>query len=138
MVLSFMRFLWGLNHRLEATSRTMKRTLGVTALERMVLRMVGYHPGISAGQLAALLRLHPSSLTALLKRISRRGLVVRCADPRDARRALFTLTARGQEIDGARRGTVEEAVRAALESLPRRDVDTAAAVLDAITREMND
>jgi DNA-binding MarR family transcriptional regulator len=127
-----MRSLWGVNHALESTSRRMKTALGVTGPERMVLRLVGSYPGISAGELARILRVHPSTLTGLLKRLARRGLLVRKPDAADARRALFTLTARGLEIDGTRRGTVEAAVKAALASVPARDVRAAASVLDVL------
>jgi DNA-binding MarR family transcriptional regulator len=135
-VLSFLRVLWGLNHALESTSRRMKVRFGVTGPERMVVRLVGRHPGISAGDLARVLRVHPSTLTGLLKRLVRRGLLVRRHDPADARRALFTLTPRGRDVDRLRSGTVEAAVRVALASLPAREVRAAATVLDALARAM--
>jgi DNA-binding MarR family transcriptional regulator len=135
-VLSFMRTLWGVNHALESTSRRMKARLGVTGPERMILRLVGRAPGVAAGELARILRVHPSTLTGPLKRLVRRGLLVRRVDAADARRALFTLTARGETIDRTRRGTVEAAVRDALGTLPDRDVRVAAAVLDALARAM--
>ena len=135
-VLSFMRSLWGLNHALETTSRRMKAHLGVTGPERMVVRLVGRYPGISAGELARLMRVHPSTLTRLLKRLARRGLLTRRADASDARRALFMLTAAGESVDKVRRGTVEAAVSVALEALPSRDVLAAASVLDALAGAM--
>jgi len=131
-----MRSLWGVNHALESRSRRMKARIGVTGPERMVLRLVGRSPGIAAGELAGILRVHPSTLTGLLRRLGRRGLLVRRADTLDARRALFTLTPKGEAIDGLRRGTVEGAVRAALESLPDREVQVAASVLDTLARSM--
>jgi DNA-binding MarR family transcriptional regulator len=136
-VLSFLRSLWGVNHSLESTSRRMKARFGVTGPERMVVRLVGHYPGISAGELARVLRVHPSTLTAVMKRLVRRGLVLRRADAADARRALLTLTARGRVVDRLRSGTVEAAVRAALASLPAREVRGAAAVLDALARAMD-
>jgi DNA-binding MarR family transcriptional regulator len=135
-VLSFMRSLWGVNHALESTSRRMKAHIGVTGPERMVLRLVGRYPGIAAGELARILRVHPSTLTGLLKRLARRGLLVRRSDASDARRALFTLTAKGERVDELRRGTVEAAVRSALQSLPAREVNVAVSVLDALARAM--
>ncbi len=135
-VLEFLRALWALNHALESTSRRMKARLGVTGPERMVVRLVGRHPGIPAGELARTLRVHPSTLTGLLKRLVRRGLLSRSADSSDGRRALFTLTPEGAAIDRQRRGTVEAAVTAALQSLAERDVRAAAAVLDALAAAM--
>jgi DNA-binding MarR family transcriptional regulator len=135
-VLSFMRSLWGVNHALESASRRMKARIGVTGPERMILRLVGRAPGVAAGELARILRVHPSTLTGPLKRLVRRGLLVRRVDAADARRALFTLTARGETIDRTRRGTVEAAVRDALGTLPDRDVRVAAPPLDALARAM--
>jgi DNA-binding MarR family transcriptional regulator len=114
----------------------MKARLGVTGPERMILRLVGRSPGVAAGELARILRVHPSTLTGPLKRLVRRGLLVRRVDGADARRALFTLTARGETIDRMRRGTVEAAIRGALGTLPDREVRVAAAVLDALARAM--
>jgi DNA-binding MarR family transcriptional regulator len=136
-VLSFLRALWGLNHSLESTSRRMKARHGVTGPERMVVRLVGRYPGISAGDLARVLRVHPSTLTGLLRRLGARGLLVRRTDAADARRALFTLTAQGRAVDRLRSGTVEAAVRTALASLPARDVRAAATVLSALARAMD-
>ena len=135
-VLSFMRALWGVNHGLESTSRRMKSRLGVSGPERMVVRLVGFFPGISAGELAQIVRVHPSTLTGPLKRLSRRGLLARREDPADARRALFTLTPRGKAIDETRSGTVESAVTAALGGIAPGNVRAAMAVLDALSREM--
>lgn len=136
-VLSFMRALWGVNHGLESTSRRMKAALGVTGPERMVIRLVGRYPGISAGELARVLRVHPSTLTGLLKRLTRRGILVRSADSTDARRALFALGPKGAKIDKQRRGTVEAGVTAALEALPERDVRVALEVLDTLARALD-
>lgn len=136
-VLSFMRALWGVNHGLESVSRRMKRELGVTGPERMVIRLVGRYPGISAGELARVLQVHPSTLTGLLRRLAARALVVRRPDARDARRALFTLGAKGLAVDRQRRGTVEAAITSALQALPGREVRAALAVLDALARSMD-
>lgn len=135
-VLEFLRALWGVNHGLESTSRRMKSRLGVTGPERMVIRLVGRYPGVSAGDLARILRVHPSTLTGLLKRLARRGLLKRVADATDARRALFLLTTKGAAIDELRKDTVESAVKAALAALPARDVRVAAAVLERLNRTL--
>jgi DNA-binding MarR family transcriptional regulator len=135
-VLEFLRTLWALNHSLESTSRRMKTRLGVTGPERMVVRLVGRYPGISAGDLARILHVHPSTLTGLLKRLAARGVLSRRADVRDGRRALFSLTRRGSSIDGVKRGTAEAAIRSALGALAARDIQAAVAVLEELTRTL--
>src|SRR6266540_480401 len=93
-VLEFMRALWALDHALQSASKRMESRLGITAPQRLVVRIVGRFPGISAGEVAEILHVHPSTLTGVLKRLEGRGFVARRADPRDARRALLGLTAR--------------------------------------------
>src|SRR6516165_11555492 len=114
-VLDFMRALWALDHALQSASKRMETRLGVTAPQRLVVRIVGRFPGISAGEVAEILHVHPSTLTGVLKRLEARGIVSRRADPRDARRALLALTARGRELDRLRSGTVEAVVRRVLQ-----------------------
>jgi MarR family transcriptional regulator, organic hydroperoxide resistance regulator len=135
-VLEFLRVLWGLNHALESASRRMKSRLGVTGPERMVVRLVGRYPGVSAGELAHILRVHPSTLTGLLRRLVARGILTRRPDVRDRRRALFALTLRGAAVDSTQQGTVEASVKLALESLGPGDVGAAAEVLDAVARRL--
>src|SRR5215211_6021287 len=128
-VLEFMRLLWSIDHGLQTTSKRMEVTLGITGLQRMVLRLVGRLPRISAGRLARLLHVHPSTLTGVLKRLDEKALLVRGVDPLDARRALFTLTARGRALDVPATGTVEAAVQRALARISGAKIATAREVL---------
>jgi DNA-binding MarR family transcriptional regulator len=94
------------DHALQSTSKWMEVRLGITGPQRLVIRMIGCFPGISAGALANLLHVHPSTLTGVLRRLSDRGAIRRSTDPYDSRRALFWLTARGRRVDRLRSGTV--------------------------------
>jgi DNA-binding MarR family transcriptional regulator len=135
-VLDFMRMLWSVDHGLQTTSKRMESTLGVTGLQRMVIRLTGRFPGISAGHLARLLHVHPSTLTGVLKRLEDRQLVTRTSDPKDARRALFTLTNRGRSLDVPATGTVEAAVARALERAPQAKVNAARDILQTVSEEL--
>ena len=106
-ILQFMRLLWELVHRLEQTSKRMTATVGVTGPQRLTLRVIGLMPGMSAGELAHILHLHPSTVTGILRRLSDQGLITRVAAPGDRRRAVLRLTRRGQRANASRRGTVE-------------------------------
>jgi DNA-binding MarR family transcriptional regulator len=128
-VLDFMRMLWALDHALQQRSKQMLVELGVTGPQRLVLRVIGRFPGIAAGDIAATMHLHPSTLTGILQRLERQRLIERRRDPADRRRALFVLTARGKKIDALRRGTAESLVRRTLAALPRARVAAARAVL---------
>ncbi|WP_437616611.1 MarR family transcriptional regulator [Sorangium sp. So ce834] len=131
-VLDFMKLLWAVDHGLQSTSKRMEARMGVTGPQRLVIRIVGRYPGISAGQLAEIMQLHPSTLTGVLKRLQERGIIERRADPKDGRRALLGLTPRGRELDSLRTGTVEAAVRQALKAMPRRKLEAAQDVLAAV------
>ncbi len=111
--LQFMQGLWHLAHALQVRSRRMMRKLGITGPQRLVVRVIGQTPGIAPRDLATTLGLHPSTLTGVLARLARDGLIDRRADPEDGRRSQIWLTAAGRRIDRERRGTVEAAVRRA-------------------------
>lgn len=131
-----MQRMWNLVHALEVRSKRMAKTLGVTGPQRLVIRVVGRTPDATASDVAGLLGLHPSTLTGILKRLEEQGMLERRSDPEDRRRARFRLTARGLEVDRARRGTVEAAVRRAL---ARAGDDTAARamrMLELLTSEL--
>lgn len=135
-VLEFMRALWALDHALRSRSKWMKREVGVTGPQRLVLRIVGRVPGISAGSLAEALHVHPSTLTGVLDRLTKRRLVTRKQDPEDARRAVLYLTERGKTFDKVRAGTVEAAVLRVLSSVDPQDVVIAQRVLASLVKEL--
>jgi DNA-binding MarR family transcriptional regulator len=132
----FMRALWAVDHQLQSASKRLEASAGVTGPQRLVIRLVGRYPGSPAGQVSDLLHLHPSTLTGILKRLERGGLVARRPDPGDGRRALLFLTPRGQSIDAVRGGTVEAGVRRVLTRLPPRAVSAAREVLEALSEEL--
>lgn len=135
-MLHFMRLLWGLDHSLQTASKRMETKLGVTGPQRLVIRLVGRFPGISAGELAALQQVHPSTLTGVLRRLQRRGFIKRRPDPTDARRALLTLTAKGAKMNETKEGTVEQAIERALVNIPTEAVSGAHLAVSAIMTEL--
>src|SRR6185503_12359537 len=131
-----MRQLWDLDHRLQSASKGMAAALGVTGPQRLVVRMVGRFPNVSAGGLSELLHLHPSTLTGVLERLVDSGLLTRTRDPDDHRRSRFRLTDRGRAVDRQKTGTVEAAVRRALARVKARDLACAQDVLGEISRAL--
>jgi DNA-binding MarR family transcriptional regulator len=131
-VLRFMQVLWSVVHGLEQSSKRMATTLGVTGPQRLVLRLVGLQPGISAGELATILHVHPSTVTGVLRRLQAQGLLAREAAADDRRRAVLRLTARGRRVNEVRRGTIEYAIREAMQTIPSRDLASARRALAAI------
>ena len=135
-VLEFMRLLWGVDHGLQSTSKRMESTLGLTGPQRLVIRLVGRFPGITAGTLAQILHVHPSTLTGVLKRLEKRGLLERKSDPLDGRKALFALTDSGRTLDVPSEGTVESAVQRVLARMPRDRIVFTQEVLTALAEEL--
>jgi DNA-binding MarR family transcriptional regulator len=128
-VLDFMRLIWAVDHALQKASKRMKSNLGVTGPQRLVIRIVSRFPGMPAGRIAELLHVHPSTLTGVLKRLERRGLIRRRSDPKDGRRALFGITEKGRWVDAAAAGTVEAAVQGVLAGASARQIEGARELL---------
>ena len=135
-VLDFMRLLWAVDHSLQSASKRMEAAYGITGPQRLVVRIVGRFPGIAAGRVAEILHVHPSTLTGILKRLESRGILARKADPRDARRALFSLTPKGRKLDTLRTGAVEQAVRRVLAVDPAK-VAASQEILAALSHELD-
>ena len=134
--LQFMQRLWSLTHALEVRSKKMAKTLGVTGPQRLVIRLLGQTPGVAARDIAQTLGLHPSTLTGILARLEKQGLIRRKVDDNDRRRANFELTAAGRRIDKERKGTVEAAVRRALTRITPTVIANTAVLLAVLADEL--
>jgi DNA-binding MarR family transcriptional regulator len=135
-VLQFMQLLWAVVHGLDRKSKQMAGDVGVTGPQRLVLRLVGLFPGMSAGDLASVLRVHPSTLTGVLQRLVEQQLVARSGAPGDRRRAVLRLTKRGARVNAAQHGTVEAAIAQALEGVSDRDRMATRRVLERLAAHL--
>jgi DNA-binding MarR family transcriptional regulator len=134
--LEFMRSLWALDHALQRRSKWMARTHGVTAPQRLVLRVIQRSPGVAAGRLATILKLHPSTLTGVIRRLERGGLIARKIDHADRRRALLTITPRGRAMNGSTQGLIENNVLRVLRKTPKARVNGMLRIIDALVAGM--
>ncbi len=137
-VLDFMKLLWKLDHALQRTSRKMAASVGVTGPQRLALRVVGRFPGITPGETAAILRLHPSTVTVIVRGLERARLVRRTEDPADRRRTRLRLTDAGKKIAGSPAGTIEDSMRRVLARTPPSELETAGRVLSALAVELEE
>lgn len=135
-VLRFLELLWAVAHGLERTSKRMNRELGITGPQRLVLRVVGLFPGMSAGELAGILHVHASTLTGVLRRLETQGLLRRVAHPDDRRRAVLHLTPRGGRANRNRVGTVESAVAEALSGVSSKDREATVRALQRVVQRL--
>ena len=136
-VLAFVADLWAVNHATERASKRMEAAIGVTAQQRILIRIVGRHPGISPGQLAAILSLDAGTISAAIRRLEERGLFQRRRDPRDKRRYALGLTAAGRALDEPKKGTVEGAVAAMIAATPAAELDLVSSFLRRLQGELD-
>lgn len=134
--LQFMQRMWDFVHALDVRSKRMSQSIGVTGPQRLVIRLVGQKPGQTASEIASMLGKHPSTLTGVLARLEARKLILRAIDPKDRRRARFTLTAGGKKIDRLSKGTVEAATRRALGRVSPSSVNTTLDLVAKLVEEL--
>ena len=137
-ILDFMRLLWSIEHGLQRMSKRMEGELGITGPQRLVLRVVGQFPGLSAGELAHIVRLHPSTITGILQRLVAAGLLERERDPGDSRRARLRLKPRAVVYTRTSPGTVEKAVTRALNRVGASNIRVARKVLAEVAQTLNE
>jgi MarR family transcriptional regulator, organic hydroperoxide resistance regulator len=130
--LEFLGLIRAIDHGLETASKRMARAAGITGLQRLVLHVVGRFPGMTARQLAVTVHTHPSTLTGVLRRLERGGLLCRRTDPKDGRRASLGLTPAGQRLDAEVAGIAETTVDRLLAELPPQQIYIARQVLAAL------
>jgi MarR family transcriptional regulator, organic hydroperoxide resistance regulator len=136
-VLDFMRLLWSIEHGLQRMSKRMENEIGITGPQRLVLRVVGQFPGLSASELAHIVRLHPSTITGILQRLVAGGFLERQRDPSDTRRARLRVKPKASRHTRSSRGTVEKVVTEALEHVGPSNVRAARRVLKEIAQRLS-
>jgi DNA-binding MarR family transcriptional regulator len=134
--LDFMRLLWSIEHSLQSTSKMMASNLGITGPQRLVLKVVARYPGISAKEVAHIVRLHPSTITGILQRLAGKGLLLRAQDPVDTRRVRLRVQPAARRFTQSAKGTVESAVERALRRVSKTQLAAARDVLAAIASSL--
>jgi DNA-binding MarR family transcriptional regulator len=134
--LLFMQRMWDLVHALDVRSKRMRKQLGVTGPQRLVIRVLGKSPDLTARDISDTLGIDPSTLTGILNRLETQEMLTRRPDPVDRRRARFRLTAAGLRIDRERKGTVEAAIRRALSRADEATVESTIELLSMLTDEL--
>lgn len=131
-----MRLLWRIEHGLQSTSKRMEAALGVTGPQRLVLKVVEVLPEVTARELSQIIRLHPSTLTGILRRLELKGLLTRSRDANDKRRVRIRTTPAARRYTYRSGGTVEAAIERALKRLRKGQIAAARQVLAAVAIEL--
>ena len=108
--------------------------LGLTPSEINALGNLGRHDsGLTVSELGAAVGSRPATLTGVLDRLERRGLIARRARPGDRRSVLVELTPEGSRAAARIGKTLAQLEKKALASLPPESVACALTVLRALT-----
>jgi DNA-binding MarR family transcriptional regulator len=105
----------------------------LTGSEQNVLAVLADRRPRAAGELAAETGTRPTTLTSVLDRLERKGLLVREPDEADRRSLRIVLTAAGRRTAAAVQSAVRELERTALASVSAEDVAGFHAVARALT-----
>lgn len=136
--LEFLGLIWTVDHALQTLSKRMQGRIGVTGPQRLLLRIVARFPGLPAGEIASVMRLDRSTVSGILKRLERRGLVQRRKDARDGRRVLIVATADGRRLAGEHEGTIEGVVERVLAELTAPQITAVRSALRRLATAFED
>ncbi len=130
--LEFLERVWRVNHAMQRVSTRMQHELGVTGPQRLVIRCVGHHPGVTSSQLAEMLHLDRGSVSAALNRLEAMRLLERNPDEDDGRRVTLSLTATGRKVDRPTKHTIEGTVEQVINAATTSDLEATGRVLAAL------
>lgn len=121
---------------LRESSRLAEARVGLSGAQLFVLRTVAEVPGLSLNELAERTRTHQSSVSAVVTRLAREGLVQKRTADRDARRVEIRLSSTGRRrLDRAPQAAQERLV-ASLDALSGGERARLAFTLEGLVRGM--
>jgi DNA-binding MarR family transcriptional regulator len=137
MTLEFLSPLHKASRQLTMYLEEQTRDLGVSPLEGHVLTYLRKYAPAPVGELGRVFGLKQSTLTSLLDRLQRDGLVRREPNPSDRRSLLIHLTGRGGELTARLNRMLErleDDIRARLRRTEARGFHAVMAAVDDVTR----
>lgn len=125
-----------LGYLIHEVARLMKRRFeeearahGITLPQWRALAHIGGNEGISQVALAAAIDADPMTISGVLDRLDKRGLIERYVDPTDSRAKLARLTPEGREVIRTAREVGLSMYEGALDGVSPADRETVVAVL---------
>ena len=113
------------------------RIHGVTLPQWRALVEIFKNEGISQVSLAGAIDTDPMTMSGILDRLEKRGLIERFADPNDSRAKVARMTAEGSELVSTARNVGRELYENALAGLSAAERDELAAGLVCIKNNLN-
>ena len=113
------------------------RTHGVTLPQWRALAEISHNEGISQVALAGCIDTDPMTLSGILDRLEKRGLIERYTDPNDSRAKLARLAPAGHELVNTARNVGRELYTNAVDGLSEAERENLAAGLRLIRDNLN-
>lgn len=135
-VLSMMRLLDSLDEAMHRTWRRTSRRTHVGHRERLLLKFLSGYPNFAADGIARFLDLPPRTVDTMLRRLARTGFIACSRDLAHPTLRLYSLTSKGRRFAESQAGSVEEALRSAIRSLPDDTVASAQTLLLVLSSQM--
>jgi DNA-binding MarR family transcriptional regulator len=104
-------------HAIRTATRVSQHAFGLSSAQLFVLRQLSVASGQSLSELAARTRTTQSSISEVVARLVRNGLVSRAPSSIDRRRAVLSLTAAGERVLVNAPETIQERLLRGFESL---------------------
>ena len=121
---------------LRASAGAAQHDFGLTGAQLFVLEELGAAPGLSVNELAARTFTHQSSVSLVVQRLVRQGLVEKAGAPHDRRRVELKVTGAGRAIVRRAPHVAQQRLLEGIARLPARDRRALAKALAAIASHM--
>ncbi|MEJ2508607.1 MAG: MarR family transcriptional regulator [Gammaproteobacteria bacterium] len=118
-------------------SKKLVQRHGVTGPQMLVLKKLAEAAPLAVGELARRANLSQATVTDILDRMQRRGLVSRMRSEADKRRVLVTLTAEGTRLLETSPPLLQDSFVAGFQELPRWEQTAMVATVQRIAAMMN-
>lgn len=121
---------------LRASAGAAQHDFGLTGAQLFVLEELGAAPGMSVNELAARTFTHQSSVSLVVQRLVRRGLVEKAGAPDDRRRVELKVTGAGRAVVRRAPHVAQQRLLEGIVRLPARDRRALAKALATIASHM--
>jgi len=123
-------------HALQLYSQDVYRSYHLTAPQLWALKTLQRDGPLSAGHLARSLAVHQTSVSVLIQRLERRGLVRRARVTPDRRFVRVELTERGAALAGEAPEPAQGRLLHALDAMPPREIRAIRRAVDRLVQAM--
>lgn len=120
---------------LRLASRDSEKTLDLSAAQLFVLQQLSAGNPLSINELAEKTLTHQSSVSVVVSRLEAKGLVLRRADPKDARKMILELSRSGSHKLKKSPQTAQEKIIKALKTFPDAKLVQLCSLLQALLVE---